>query len=88
MRLGAPVTKSVTSAKAQLEEGERVWRRLEAARVEVEVAREQRVVSLTALPDLLDHMLTGVDPVSGEKLDEQTIVENILTFMTAGHLIN
>ncbi|PRG69631.1 cytochrome [Burkholderia cenocepacia] len=35
--------------------------------------------------DLLDRMLNGVDPVTGEKLDDENIVYQMITFLIAGH---
>jgi cytochrome P450 / NADPH-cytochrome P450 reductase len=35
--------------------------------------------------DLLDRMLTGVDPQSGERLDDANIVAQCITFLIAGH---
>ncbi|HGO6128184.1 cytochrome [Burkholderia stagnalis] len=35
--------------------------------------------------DLLDRMLNGVDPVTGEKLDDENIVFQMITFLIAGH---
>ena len=35
--------------------------------------------------DLLNLMLNGVDPVSGEKLDDENIINQMITFLIAGH---
>ncbi|KAF2723458.1 NADPH--cytochrome P450 reductase [Polychaeton citri CBS 116435] len=35
--------------------------------------------------DLLDAMLTGKDPQTGESLTEDSIVDNLITFLIAGH---
>ena len=35
--------------------------------------------------DLLNLMLNGVDPVSGEKLDDENIIYQMITFLIAGH---
>ncbi|KER69128.1 cytochrome P450 [Burkholderia cepacia] len=35
--------------------------------------------------DLLDRMLNGIDPVTGEKLDDENIVFQMITFLIAGH---
>lgn len=35
--------------------------------------------------DLLDRMLHGVDPATGEKLDDENIVFQMITFLIAGH---
>lgn len=38
-----------------------------------------------AVGDLLDRMLTGVDPRSGERLDDANVVAHCITFLIAGH---
>ncbi len=35
--------------------------------------------------DLLNLMLNGVDPVTGEKLDDENIINQMITFLIAGH---
>ena len=35
--------------------------------------------------DLLDAMINGKDPKTGEKLSHQTIIDNMITFLIAGH---
>ncbi|RDK46069.1 cytochrome P450 [Aspergillus phoenicis ATCC 13157] len=35
--------------------------------------------------DLLNAMLTAVDPKTGERLSDQSVVDNLLTFLIAGH---
>jgi cytochrome P450/NADPH-cytochrome P450 reductase len=35
--------------------------------------------------DLLDRMLNSVDPVTGERLDEENIIYQMITFLIAGH---
>jgi cytochrome P450/NADPH-cytochrome P450 reductase len=41
--------------------------------------------AIAAHHDMLSYMLTGVDKQSGERLDDATIRNEILTFMVAGH---
>lgn len=41
--------------------------------------------ALAAKHDLLNHMLAGADPASGERLDDVNIRYQILTFLIAGH---
>ncbi len=36
-------------------------------------------------PDLLDIMLDGADPVTGEKLSDENIIHQMITFLVAGH---
>jgi cytochrome P450 / NADPH-cytochrome P450 reductase len=36
--------------------------------------------------DLVDAMLNGVDPKTGKKLDDNTIIDNMITFFIAGEL--
>lgn len=35
--------------------------------------------------DLLNGMLKGVDPKTGEKMDDENIINNMITFLVAGH---
>ena len=41
--------------------------------------------ALGTVNDLLDRMLTGVDRQSGEKLDQENIIAQCITFLIAGH---
>jgi cytochrome P450 / NADPH-cytochrome P450 reductase len=35
--------------------------------------------------DLLDALLYGVDPTTGDRLSEESIIDNLITFLIAGH---
>ena len=37
------------------------------------------------VPDLLDHLIAAQDPKTGERMDDQLVMENALTFIVAGH---
>lgn len=45
---------------------------------------EKRRANPTAKKDLLNAMLKGVDPATGKMLSEQTIIDNMITFLIAG----
>lgn len=47
--------------------------------------KERKERGLTNSGDLLSHMLEGVDPETGEKLDAENIRFQIITFLIAGH---
>ncbi|KAK1975552.1 LOW QUALITY PROTEIN: cytochrome P450 [Colletotrichum cereale] len=49
------------------------------------IAQRRRSCSAGRPNDLLDAMLNGRDPETGESLSEQDIVHNIITFWVAGH---
>ena len=85
---------------AQAQAGEMpIQRKLHAGRVrklradqELMVQTVRRVIdergksgALGTVNDLLDRMLTGVDRQSGEKIDEENIIEQCITFLIAGH---
>ena len=45
---------------------------------------EKRRANPTDKKDLLNAMLKGVDPATGKMLSEQTIIDNMITFLIAG----
>jgi cytochrome P450/NADPH-cytochrome P450 reductase len=54
-----------------------------------EIAAEvvaRRRAKPTKKKDLLNAMLHGIDPVTGEQLNDQTITDNMITFLIAGKL--
>lgn len=51
-----------------------------------EILRERKSENnLDTRKDLLSAMLNGVDPKSGQKMTEQSILDNLITFLIAGH---
>lgn len=49
------------------------------------IAERRRDPAGSAKKDLLSLMLNGVDPVTGEKLDDDNIAHQMITFLIAGH---
>ncbi|HZZ60265.1 MAG TPA: cytochrome P450 [Roseiarcus sp.] len=49
------------------------------------IDERRRSGALGTVNDLLDRMLTGVDRQSGEKLEEENIIAQCITFLIAGH---
>lgn len=49
-----------------------------------EVLEKRRAAGGSNKRDLLDAMLNGKDPATGDGLTDQTIVDNLITFMMAG----
>ena len=49
------------------------------------IERRRASGAVGAVGDLLDRMLTGVDPQSGERLDDANVVAQCITFLIAGH---
>ncbi|KZL71025.1 FUM6p [Colletotrichum tofieldiae] len=49
------------------------------------IAQRRQSCSTNQPNDLLDAMLNGRDPETGESLSEQDVVHNIITFLVAGH---
>src|SRR5687768_14298498 len=51
-----------------------------------QIIEERRASGATGtVNDLLDRMLTGVDRQSGEKLDDDNVIAQCITFLVAGH---
>ncbi|PSS05126.1 P450 family fatty acid hydroxylase [Coniella lustricola] len=50
-----------------------------------EVIDKRRRAPESDKKDLLDAMLNGKDPQTGEKLTDRTVVDNMITFLIAGH---
>ncbi|KAI1084616.1 cytochrome P450 [Whalleya microplaca] len=46
---------------------------------------EERKSSKSTRKDLLDAMLNGVDPKTGQHMSDQSIIDNLITFLIAGH---
>ncbi|KAH8899814.1 bifunctional P-450:NADPH-P450 reductase [Thozetella sp. PMI_491] len=61
----------------------------EDVKVMREVARgvieNRRTTSSSHKKDLLDAMLNGMDPKTGKGLEEETVIDNMITFLIAGH---
>lgn len=49
------------------------------------IERRRASGAVGTVGDLLDRMLTGVDPQSGERLNDANIVAQCITFLIAGH---
>lgn len=49
------------------------------------IISERRASGQLSGDDLLSHMLNGIDPETGEKLDDENIRYQIITFLVAGH---
>lgn len=49
------------------------------------IIAERKAADQQGKDDLLAHMLNGVDPATGEKLDDENIRYQIITFLIAGH---
>ncbi|KAF1911690.1 cytochrome P450 [Ampelomyces quisqualis] len=61
------------------------WEDVELMRkTSLEVIKTRRE-SPTEKKDLLNGMLHGVDPKTGEKMSDESIVDNLITFLIAGH---
>ncbi|UKZ78614.1 hypothetical protein TrVFT333_006360 [Trichoderma virens FT-333] len=52
---------------------------------QVLAARQKSPEATGDLKDLLNAMLNGVDPKTGCKMTEQSIIDNLITFLVAGH---
>lgn len=61
------------------------WENVELLRKTSQEVIEKRKQSPTDKKDLLNGMLNGVDPKTGEKMNEESIIDNMITFLIAGH---
>lgn len=67
------------------QESTKYWEDVELLRktsLDVINARKERP---TDKKDILNAMLNGVDPKTGEKMSEDSIIDNMITFLIAGH---
>ena len=77
-----PVVNSLMFSKARLYETDR---RLMHEIAQGLITQRRRDPKADEKKDLLDRMLNGVDPESGEKLSDENIAYQMLTFLVAGH---
>lgn len=57
-------------------------------RVAQEVFERRRKAGQSDKRDLLDAMLHGKDPVTGQSLTDQVVIDNMITFLMAGQYPN
>jgi cytochrome P450 / NADPH-cytochrome P450 reductase len=58
---------------------------VEVMRKTAEEVLKSRKNGDTSHKDLLDAMLAGVDPKTGQKMSDESIMDNLITFLIAGH---
>ncbi|CAI6257368.1 unnamed protein product [Periconia digitata] len=61
------------------------WENIELMRKTSESVITKRKQNPTEKKDLLNAMLNGVDAKTGEKMSESSIIDNMITFLIAGH---
>lgn len=61
------------------------WDDIELLRKTSQDVIDKRKQNPTEKKDLLNGMLNGVDPKTGEKMTEESIIDNMITFLIAGH---
>ncbi|KAF2638095.1 NADPH-cytochrome P450 reductase-like protein [Massarina eburnea CBS 473.64] len=61
------------------------WDDIELLRITSQQVIDKRKQSPTEKKDLLNSMLNGVDPKTGEKMNDESIIDNMITFLIAGH---
>ncbi|KAL2869161.1 bifunctional cytochrome P450/NADPH--P450 reductase [Aspergillus lucknowensis] len=63
----------------------RMSRHIEAMRTMAREIIQERRNQPETVDDLLNTMLNGRDPVTGEAMTEESIIDNVITFLIAGH---
>ncbi|EUC47483.1 hypothetical protein COCMIDRAFT_35012 [Bipolaris oryzae ATCC 44560] len=66
-------------------ETQKYWRDIELLRKTSLEVIETRRENPTDKKDLLNGMLSGVDPKTGEKMTDENVIDNMITFLVAGH---
>lgn len=61
------------------------WDDIEVLRQTAQGVLDSRRKNPTGRKDLLSAMLDGVDPKTGQKLSDSSIINNLITFLIAGH---
>ncbi|KAK7193653.1 hypothetical protein DPSP01_000204 [Paraphaeosphaeria sporulosa] len=61
------------------------WENVQLLRKVSQEVIDKRKQNPTQKKDLLNGMLNGVDPKTGEKMNEESIIDNMITFLIAGH---
>lgn len=61
------------------------WKDIAVLRQTARDVIESRKANPTDRKDLLSAMLDGVDPKTGQKLSDDSIIDNLITFLIAGH---
>jgi cytochrome P450/NADPH-cytochrome P450 reductase len=66
-------------------ESQKYWEDIELLRKTSQGVIKARQSNPTEKKDLLNAMLNNVDPKTGEKMTEESIMDNMITFLIAGH---
>lgn len=67
------------------QESQKYWEDIELLRKTSQEVINARKENPTEKKDLLNAMLNGVDPKTGEKMTEESVIDNMITFLIAGH---
>ncbi|KAF2176744.1 NADPH-cytochrome P450 reductase-like protein [Zopfia rhizophila CBS 207.26] len=67
------------------QENQKYWENIELLRKTSRDVIQTRKENPTDKKDLLDGMLNGVDPKTGEKMTDDSVIDNMITFLIAGH---
>ncbi len=64
---------------------QKYWDDIEVLRQTADDVLKERKKNPIDRKDLLNAMLNGVDPKTGKKMDDGSIIDNLITFLIAGH---
>ncbi|KAK4142251.1 cytochrome P450 [Dichotomopilus funicola] len=64
---------------------QKYWEDIDILRKTAQGVLDTRRKHATGRKDLLSAMLVGVDPKTGQKLSDSSIIDNLITFLIAGH---
>ncbi|KAF2866675.1 cytochrome P450 [Massariosphaeria phaeospora] len=67
------------------QESQKYWQDIELLRKTSREVIETRRANPTEKKDLLNAMLNGVDPKTGKKMTDDSVIDNMITFLIAGH---
>ncbi|KAI1108679.1 cytochrome P450 [Nemania sp. NC0429] len=66
-------------------EDAKFWEDIKVLRQTAEAVLEERKKNPDGRKDLLNAMLNGVDPKTGKHMSDSSIIDNLITFLIAGH---
>ncbi|KAK4118316.1 putative bifunctional P-450:NADPH-P450 reductase [Parathielavia appendiculata] len=82
---GARATRPSVMSVLYQQANRKYWEDIEVLRRTAQSVLDTRRKHPTGRKDLVSAMLEGVDPKTGQKLSDSSIIDNLITFLIAGH---